>query len=136
VATKKPSTKQVQAPDRNGAQERVLCRLEDISADGGKEVILRDDSAHSLCLVRQNNTVYAYLNACPHTGAPLNWGMDKFLNWDHSLIQCAFHGALFRIGDGLCVWGPCLHHRLTPVPIFVRDGDVVLPDEHKIPLPR
>ena len=113
----------------------MLCRLDDI-ADGGKEVILSDDSPYSLCLVRRNVTVYAYINSCPHTGAPLNWGADKFLNWDQTLIQCAFHGAQFQIDDGLCVRGPCLHQRLAAVPVFVRDGDVILADEDKIVMPR
>ena len=130
----KPPAKPAPGSTGNRASQRVLCRLEDI-ADGGREVILNDDSPHSLCLIRQDDTVFAYLNSCPHTGSPLNWGADKFLNWDGSLIQCAFHGALFRIGDGLCVWGPCLHRHLTAVAVIVRDGEVVLVDDRHIPPP-
>lgn len=100
-----------------------LCRLEEI-ADGGREIPLGGD--RSLFLIRRQAAVYAYLNACPHTGSPLNWGRDQFLNWDGSLIQCSFHGALFRIEDGLCVWGPCATQHLERVPITVRGGAVIL----------
>lgn len=107
--------------DRN---ERVfLCRLEEVGA-GGREVALGDRS--SLFLIRRDTAVYAYHNACPHTGAPLNWGRDHFLNWDGSLIQCSFHGALFRIEDGLCVWGPCVKQYLRRAAVSVCDGDLIL----------
>ena len=132
MATDKPSVN----PTRDPSRERILCRLADIADGGSKEMLLREDSAFSLCLVRQKDTVYAYVNSCPHTGAPLNWGTDKFLNWDGALIQCSFHGAQFRIHDGLCVWGPCLHRRLAAVPVVVRDGEIVLLDEDKIPAAR
>jgi len=132
MATDKPDIK----PTRHQVQERFLCRLADIADGGSKEVALHEDSPFSLCLVRQKDTVYAYVNSCPHTGAPLNWGTDKFLNWDGALIQCSFHGAQFRIHDGLCVWGPCLHRRLAAVPVVVRDGEILLPDQDKIPAAR
>lgn len=47
------------------------------------------------------------------------------------MIQCALHGALFHITNGLCMWGPCLHQRLTSVPVVIRDGDIVFLDENK-----
>jgi nitrite reductase/ring-hydroxylating ferredoxin subunit len=102
-----------------------LCRFDEIGEDTGKEVSLHDDNT-SLCLVRKDAAVYAYVNSCPHTGAPLNWAKDRFLSWDGDMIQCAVHGALFRMSDGRCVWGPCLHRRLTPVPTVMRNGDVML----------
>jgi nitrite reductase/ring-hydroxylating ferredoxin subunit len=110
----------------NAAGEQVLCRLEEIADGGSKEIVLRGTSDFSLCLVRQEENVYAYRNPCPHTGSPLNWVADKFLSLDGEMIQCALHGALFRITDGLCIWGPCLHKKLTPVAIANRDGDIVL----------
>lgn len=104
-----------------------LCRIDDIS-DGGREVTVGERG--SLFLIRRDGEVYAYANACPHTGAPLNWGRDQFLNRDGSLIQCSFHGALFRIEDGLCVWGPCVKQHLESVPVAVRDGEVILSHSH------
>jgi nitrite reductase/ring-hydroxylating ferredoxin subunit len=113
---------------RTSETERVLCRLDDIVDCGSKEISLHDKQI-TLCLVRQDTTVYTYINSCPHTGAPLNWGDDRFLTRDGDLIQCAMHGALFRIDDGLCVWGPCLDRRLTAVPTIHRDGDILLANE-------
>jgi nitrite reductase/ring-hydroxylating ferredoxin subunit len=110
-------------PSPRGDVTTYLCRLEEIG-DGGKEVAMGERD--SLFLIRREASVYAYVNACPHTGAPLNWGRDQFLNRDGSLIQCSFHGALFRIDDGLCVWGPCVRQHLRSVPVGVRDGAVIL----------
>ena len=82
-----------------------------------------------LFLVRRNGRIRAYRNSCPHTGAPLDWVPDQFLNPAGDLIQCATHDALFRIEDGLCVAGPCAGQALTPVSVAVRDDWVVLLDD-------
>lgn len=77
-------------------------------------------------LVREGDTVYAYINSCPHTGAPLDWTPDQFLDVPGRLIQCAIHGAQFDIHSGLCVQGPCINRYLQAVPVVVRDGTVYL----------
>ena len=79
-----------------------------------------------ILVVRREAHVYGYLNTCPHTGGPLDWVPDQFLDLTHEYIQCATHAALFRITDGLCVHGPCAGDALTPVPLVVEDGEVVL----------
>ena len=66
--------------------------------------------------------LYAYANDCPHARGPLDWKPAQFLNKERTLIQCANHGARFRIGDGKCVHGPCPGASLTKVPIEVVDG--------------
>ncbi len=128
MSHKKPTAKETDPPATPGTtQERVLCRLDEI-AGGGKEAAVPDDDTYTLCLVRQGDKVHAYRNSCPHTGAPLNWGADKFLSLEGTMIQCAVHGALFRIADGMCVWGPCLNRGLTPVAVDIKDGNIVLAD--------
>jgi nitrite reductase/ring-hydroxylating ferredoxin subunit len=77
-------------------------------------------------LVRRGDQVFGYRNACPHTGAPLDWQPDRFLDAGGELIQCATHGALFRIDDGACLWGPCAGQSLTPLSLVVREGMVLL----------
>lgn len=121
------SVEQPPSPSLRGDATLSLCRIEEISG-GGREFAFGE--RRSLFLIRRNGEVYAYANACPHTGAPLNWGRDQFLNGDGSLIQCSFHGALFRIEDGLCVWGPCVKQHLESVPVAVRDGEVILNQSH------
>jgi nitrite reductase/ring-hydroxylating ferredoxin subunit len=59
----------------------------------------------------------AYRNSCPHTGAPMEWVPHEFLDLDRSFIQCALHGALFRVGDGMCLAGPCAGQSLQALPL-------------------
>ena len=40
--------------------------------------------------------------------------------------MCAFHCAVFRFADGVCVEGPALGMHLAAVPVRVDNGDVVV----------
>ena len=77
-------------------------------------------------VVKRASAVFAYVNDCPHTRSPLNWMGDRFLDHTRTLIQCATHGARFRMEDGLCVSGPCPGAYLKAVPVRVEDGAVVV----------
>lgn len=79
-----------------------------------------------LFVVYHHDKFYAYENHCPHTGVNLNWQPDQFLDITEQQIQCSTHGALFRISDGLCQWGPCLGQRLQPLDIDVQDDMLIL----------
>ena len=74
--------------------------------------------------IRRGETVEAYVNSCPHTGAPLDWREGRFLNADGTHILCANHGALFRIDDGVCVSGPCAGRVLQKIAVAVNQGSV------------
>lgn len=58
-------------------------------------------------IVKSNGQLYAYRNQCPHAGVNLEWQPNQFLDASEEYIQCATHGAKFRIEDGLCIYGPC-----------------------------
>jgi nitrite reductase/ring-hydroxylating ferredoxin subunit len=106
----------------------VLCPLAAI-ADGESAgfVATRPDGERlGVLAVRRDAQVFAYVNSCPHTGAPLDFLPGTFLTLDKTLIQCATHGALFRIEDGFCVKGPCAGKSLVPVAVAVEDGAVRL----------
>jgi nitrite reductase/ring-hydroxylating ferredoxin subunit len=106
----------------------VLCRLADI-ADGesnGFVATRADGERIGVLAVRRDGQVFAYVNSCPHTGAPLDFTPGRFLNADKTLIQCSTHGALFRIEDGFCVKGPCAGKALVSVAIAVDNGIVRL----------
>ena len=60
-----------------------------------------------------------------HDG-PLDWVPDQFLAPEKDMIQCATHGALFRIEDGHCLAGPCTGENLTPLPVHVEGGTVAV----------
>lgn len=109
--------------------ERVLCALEDI--EDGNALGFDDMSGANhpgLLVVRKGDAVFAYENDCPHWNITLDYVPGRFMNRDKGMIQCANHGARFRIEDGICVFGPCLGEGLTAVNVVVRDGQVVLPD--------
>ena len=104
----------------------VLCRRADI-ADGESSgfIATRPDGERiGVLVVRRGAQVFAYVNSCPHTGAPLDFQAGRFLSLDKTLIQCSTHGALFRIEDGFCVQGPCAGKSLVPVAVVVKDGTV------------
>ncbi len=80
-------------------------------------------------MVRRGGEVRAYENACPHTGATLDWVPDQFLSYDRKHILCATHGALFRLGDGYCIHGPCAGKSLVSVAIRLEGDDIVVVDQ-------
>ena len=104
-----------------------LCRLDEIADPGsrGFSVVIAGHT-ESIFLVRKGGAVFAYHNRCPHTGSPLDWMPDQFLNLGKDHIQCATHAALFRIEDGLCVAGACTGDALTALPVAVDKGEIVL----------
>jgi len=104
-----------------------LCALDDIE-DGGSRRLAATvaGTPQVLIAVRRGARVFVYVNACPHTGAPLDFLPGRFLNAERSHIQCANHGALFRIEDGYCVHGPCAGGALRAIGIKIEGGNVFL----------
>lgn len=100
-----------------------VCRIDEIPDPGAREFALSEDEyAATGFLVREGESVYAYVNICPHAGRPLHWGPDRFLTRDGSQIMCAGHGALFEICSGLCVAGACVGSGLETLSVEIRDG--------------
>lgn len=106
---------------------RVLCRAEGVPEGAGRS--FRFGSGPDLAtvlVVRKAGALYAYDNACPHLGTPLDFLPDRFLDRDGTHLLCSTHGARFRIADGYCVEGPCLGKSLRPARIAVEAGEIVL----------
>lgn len=76
-------------------------------------------------VVHKGGGFYGYADRCPHTGLPLAQQLDDYLTPQADLIACSWHGALFRIKDGLCIGGPCAGKHLMPWPVRVEDGFIV-----------
>ncbi|MBI1736757.1 MAG: Rieske (2Fe-2S) protein [Candidatus Rokubacteria bacterium] len=76
-------------------------------------------------VVRVGDEYHAYLNRCPHVGAPLDLWPNEFLSEDGRLLVCSTHGAVFEPDTGACVGGPCAGDRLTRLTVR-RDGDRVV----------
>ena len=107
--------------------EQRLCRLTELRDPDSRSFTLRTATGlKDIFIVRQGGQVRAYVNSCPHTGSPLDWQPDQFLNLERTLIQCATHAALFRIDDGHCVAGPCVGQTLTEWPVRTDAGWVLV----------
>jgi nitrite reductase/ring-hydroxylating ferredoxin subunit len=107
--------------------ERVVCRLSEIAAQGARAFTLGGgDWPLRGFVVRVGAEVRGYVNRCPHAHHPLNLLPDRFLTPDGALIVCSSHGALFEKASGYCVAGPCAGRALTPVPLEIRFGLVML----------
>jgi len=105
----------------------VLCPLEVIGDPGAKGLTLETpEGRREIVVVRRLGHVFAYENACPHIGTPLDFLPDRFLTQDGRHLLCSTHGALFEIATGFCIHGPCRGRSLKPVPVAVRAGQVVL----------
>ena len=110
----------------------MLCHLQDIKPDSGKEVLIQAvEGNRYIALFRLGDGVQAYLNTCPHQGRSLNWAPDQFLIGKDGKLVCPHHGACFDINSGACVSGPCEGASLTSVDIELRDGMVLLKDTHE-----
>ena len=104
-----------------------LCHVDDIPDGDSRGFFVELGGAwHTLFAVRRGNAVFAYVNSCPHTGAPLNFLPDKFLDLQKTRILCTNHGALFRIEDGHCIHGPCAGKDLQSAPVLVERGEVIV----------
>ncbi|MFK3818056.1 Rieske (2Fe-2S) protein [Pseudomonas sp. NPDC089407] len=105
----------------------TLCQLEDI-ADGGALGLPDHAQLHpsGLVAVRQAQSVWVYLNRCPHFSVPLNYRPQTFCTYRGKVLMCAHHSAMFRFEDGMCVEGPCQGARLDSVQVRVEAGSVVM----------
>jgi len=104
-----------------------LCHNQDIAElQTLSFTIETDQGLLELFVVRQDNKVHAYQNHCPHLGIPLNWQPDQFLCLEGVHIQCATHGALFKVEDGHCIAGPCAGQNLTALSLEHRDDEIWL----------
>jgi nitrite reductase/ring-hydroxylating ferredoxin subunit len=104
-----------------------LCRLDDIPDGQAKGINWGGGPAREDILVaRRGDGAFAYRNRCPHVGTTLDWTPDRFMSADGLHLQCATHGALFRVEDGFCLRGPCAGRSLSALPIRVSDGAIYL----------
>lgn len=84
----------------------------------------------TIFVVRKDG-VHAWRNACPHwADTPMAWRKDAYLSGDGQTIACHAHGARFEIDTGLCVLGPCVGQRLTPIPLILTDDGAIRVGEH------
>ena len=103
-----------------------LCDFDELPDGTARGFDPRRTGRDTMFVVRQGRSLHAWLNACPHHGTTMPWRRHAYLNAAADRIVCSAHGALFEIDTGRCTLGPCLGQALTPVPVFVHDGEVRL----------
>ena len=106
---------------------RLLCRLEDIPDGGARGFAAPPGGFTGLFAIRRGAQVFAYVNACPHIGLPLEPVPDRFLDRRREAIVCSAHGARFRVEDGFCISGPCMGDSLETVPVTIIGDEVHVP---------
>lgn len=104
-----------------------LCEFDEVPDNGARSFTVETKS-HPLdiFLVRKGNTIYGYLNSCPHMQVNLNWKPDEFHDHTGEYLQCTFHGAKFRVEDGFCIYGPCVNQSLRALNISNDNGKLSL----------
>lgn len=125
----------------------AICSMADIpsqKARGFHLMIVEADGSKRpwpIIVVRWGRQVFGYLNKCPHDGVNLDWERNQFLDPNGIRLMCGKHGALFELGTGVCIEGPCKGRSLVPVALAILDNDIcvtgvtlveddeVLPDE-------
>ncbi len=109
------------------SEDLFICNLSDLSEPGSYGFSLQRHSAKvDGFVVQKDAEYYAYVNHCPHTGAPLDWVEHQFLDRDQRLIQCAMHDALFDIKTGQCLSGPCPGQFLQKLEIEIKEDALYL----------
>ena len=108
----------------------AICGMNELpsqKARGFHLMIVDDDGSQRpfpIIVVRWGRQVFGYVNKCPHDGVNLDWERNQFLDPGGTRLMCGKHGALFELGTGSCVDGPCKGAGLTPVALSVLDGDI------------
>lgn len=109
----------------------AICAMSDIPSQKarGFNLVRLDSNGEErpfpIVVVRWGKQVFGYVNKCPHDGVNLDWERNTFLEPNYGLrLMCGKHGALFDLGAGMCVEGPCKGRSLTPVNLAVVDNDI------------
>jgi nitrite reductase/ring-hydroxylating ferredoxin subunit len=108
----------------------AICAMNDIPSQRARGFVLSriDDQGKeqpfSIIVIRWGRQVFGYVNKCPHDGVHLDWERNQFLDPNGIRLMCGKHGALFELGTGTCIEGPCKGRSLQPVPLTILDGDI------------
>ena len=98
---------------------RRICDAADVALGEARAFEVQGDA---LIVVHTPRGLHVYENRCPHQGTSLDWAPGRFLSVDGRHLQCATHGALFRLDDGHCVSGPCAGRDLARRHTQVKGG--------------
>ena len=107
----------------------TLCLTDDIPEGGARGFELPEGK---VIAVKKRQHIFLYLNRCPHSGLPLEWQPNEFMDAEGLYIKCSNHGAIFIPETGQCIQGPCLGDSLWCVDYQIDNGKVII-DEEELP---
>jgi nitrite reductase/ring-hydroxylating ferredoxin subunit len=126
----------IRAPDAGRKRKVLVARSEDLPEQG--RLVVDIDNKLTIGIFRLDNQLYAYANACTHSGGPVCQGrilpgvvevLDSAKtmhgqNWDTSdmHIVCPWHGYEYSIKTGRHAGDPSI--RLRSFPIHEAQGDI------------
>lgn len=82
------------------------------------------ERAWPIVIVRWGRQVFGYVNKCPHNEVNLDWERNQFLDPNGIRLMCGKHGALFDLGTGECIDGPCKGRSLERIALSLIDDDI------------
>lgn len=97
--------------------------------DGGAGLcftVLQPGGEQPAFAIRFKGVVHAYVNACGHVPARLDWLPGAFFDDSGLYLICSVHGALYAPESGRCLTGRCQGRGLKPLPVVERDGRIYL----------
>ena len=100
----------------------VICAEADVKTTAQSH----DLDGFPVLLIRSAEGLRAYVNACPHQFLPLDWRSPNVLSPDGKTLRCSNHDAGFDAATGAGLDGFGAGCALTPIPVAVRDGRIVI----------
>jgi nitrite reductase/ring-hydroxylating ferredoxin subunit len=100
----------------NDRAAEFACKLEDLPPGEMRLMTVRQ---RKILMMRVDDDVYAFQNACPHKAAPLDEGC---LHTGRREIICPWHRYRFDLKTGASITNPAMVAKHYPVEI--RDGAV------------
>jgi len=103
-----------------------LCPVAEVGKEGKEVIVEIMGKRWYLALFQSEDQVVCYHNVCPHQGRNLNFAPDKFFFDEENQLVCPHHGAVFNVGSGECLQGPCKGSSLKKLPVNIENGMVHL----------
>lgn len=103
----------IEGPAVDDVESDTLYRIQ--GSDGGED--------YDILLVRLDDQLHAYRNACAHQGLPLDGG-----HLDGDVLRCPWHGFQFEVTSGECMTVP--QAQLEPFPLRVEDDTIWIRPSH------